>query len=154
MSKPVRLNFLAISGTPEYPASDQAGAAAEFASQFGDYRIARALMTLAVELADHEADDLTTADLGRAIRNVPVLKPLMRTEHPRTDLATTSEITGNGDADLAAAIRAGATARLPIYDQASDDLGDTAVIAVCDWSAGGPCTCGHHGEDERPTIKE
>lgn len=120
MSKPVVLDFRAESGTPHYPNSDEAAAAAEFASQFGDYRVARALLTLAVELADREADDTVTADLARAIRNVPVIKPRMMAERPRTD----------------------ETAVLPIYDQASDNLGDTAIMQT------GTATIG------RPTIEE
>lgn len=96
------------SGTPEYPASDDVARFAEWASGYGHYRVARALMTLAVELADLEADDIATADLARAIRNVPIIKPQMMAERPRTDV----------------------TAVLPIYDQASDDLGDTARIEL------------------------
>lgn len=128
------------SGTPEYPSSDDVARFAEFASAYGDYRIARAAMTLAVELADRDADDTLTAETGRALRQVPKLAMPMRDEQPRTAQddapATTSEVTGNGDADLAAAIRASSTLRfpavrpdrVPIYEQASDQLGDTAVM--------------------------
>lgn len=105
MSKPLELSFRALSGTPDYPTSDQAAAAAEFASQFGDYRIARALLTLACELADLEADQSTTRALASAIRSVPKLTVPMRPDVPRQPRTPESGVTGptgNGDADLRA----------------------------------------------------
>lgn len=143
------------SGTPEYPSSDDVARFAEFASAYGDYRIARAAMTLAVELADRDAAETLTAETGRALRQVPKLAMPMRDEQPRTAQddppATTAEVTGDGDADLAAAIRASSTLRfpavrpdqVPIYQQASGRLGDTAVMPAPAGADVGKCEHGH-----------
>jgi len=80
------------------PSSEAAADAAVWAIDQGDYRIARALTTLAVELADLEADNRLQRDLA----NVPMLG-VTRDERPRKALASVSGPTGNGDADLAAA---------------------------------------------------
>ena len=93
------------------PSSEAAADAAVWAIDQGDYRIARALTTLAVELADLEADNRLQRDLA----NVPMLG-VTRDEQPRTPLRDVSGPTGNGDADLRAIREAAA--------------GDTEVIRI------------------------
>lgn len=67
----------------------------------GQYRIARAWMTLAIEIGDQEESDRFAAlrgDLGDALAektaSVPLLRPPMRDDQPRTPQAPATPVTG------------------------------------------------------------